>query len=105
MGATVFAAAALEALLLWALNAATLVQEPKRSLDKLHLSDLITLAVENNLIDQACGAQANLAKDARNLIHPGKMLRSGERCNKATALTALAAVYRVIDNLNLESVN
>ena len=42
---------------------------------------------------------AGLAKDARNLIHPGKAMRSGEACNKTTALTALTAVYRVIDEL------
>jgi hypothetical protein len=99
MGATVFAAAALEALLLWALKGATLVEKPKRSLDELHLPDLIRLALENQFISQACSSQAGLAKEARNLIHPGKMLRSGDSCNKATALTALAAVYRVIDEL------
>jgi hypothetical protein len=43
--------------------------------------------------------QAGLAKDARNLIHPGKALRSGEACDKTTALTALTAVYRVINEL------
>lgn len=99
MGATVFAGAALEALLLWALKSASLSDIPKRPLDELHLVDLIRLAVANGVIDEPSARQAALAKDARNLIHPGKALRSGEYCNKATALTALAAVYRVIDEL------
>jgi hypothetical protein len=99
MGATVFAAAALEALLLWALKRENLSDAPKRPLDELHLSDLIRLAANNRVLDEASERQASLAKDARNLIHPGKALRSGVACNKTTALTAFAAVYRVIDEL------
>jgi hypothetical protein len=99
MGATVFAGAALEALLPWALKGVKLSETPKRSLDELHLADLIGLAVKNRVIDEACERQAGLAKDARNLIHPGKALRSCEACNKTTALTALTAVYRVIGEL------
>lgn len=99
MGATVFAAAALEALLLWALKRVKLAEAPKRPLDELHLADLIRSALENRVIDDASARQAGLAKDARNLIHPGKATRSGEACNKTTALTALTAVYRVIDEL------
>jgi len=71
----------------------------KRPLDQLQLTDLIRLAVSNGVIDSGTEQQASLAKDARNLIHPGRALRSGEACNKATALAALAAVYRLIDQL------
>ena len=99
MGATVFAGAALEALLLWALKQVPLANTPKRPLDQLHLPDLISLAVSNGVIDAGTAQQAGLAKDARNLIHPGRALRSGEACNKATALAALAAVYRLIEQL------
>jgi hypothetical protein len=99
MGATVFAGAALEALLLWALKRATLSNTPKWPLDQLHLADLISLVVTNGVIDPQTEQQATLAKDARNLVHPGRALRSGEVCNNATALAALAAVYRLIDQL------
>lgn len=99
MGATVFAGAALEALLLWGLKRVKPAETPKRPLDELHLDDLIHLAAKHQLIDEASEKQAALAKDARNLIHPGKALRSGEACNRTTALTALTAVYRVIDDL------
>ena len=94
-----FASAALEALLLWALKRVKLPNTPKRPLDELHLPELIRLAVNNQVIDEACERQASLAKDARNLIHPGRALRSGEACDKTTALTALTAVYRVINEL------
>jgi len=99
MGATVFAGAALEALLLWALKQVSLTNASKRPLDQLHLTDLISLAASNGVIDAATQQQAGLARDARNLIHPGRSLRSGDSCNKATALAALAAVYRLIDQL------
>jgi hypothetical protein len=65
----------------------------------LYLSDLIRLSVKHGLSNEAFAMQAGLAKDARNLIHPGKALRSGEACDKTTALTALTAVYRVINEL------
>jgi hypothetical protein len=99
MGATVLSGAALEALLLWALKQIALSKQPKRSLDELHLEDLIQLAVSNGIIDESTRQQASLAKDARNLIHPGKAQRSGNECNKAAALTAFAAVYRVAEAL------
>jgi hypothetical protein len=99
MGATVFAGAALEALLLWALKRQPLAETPRRRLDELHLADLIQLAKRNGLIDVSAEQQASLAKDARNLIHPGRALRSREECNKSTSLTALCAVYRVVDDL------
>jgi hypothetical protein len=89
----------LEALLLWALKQVTLASAPKRPLDQLHLADLISLATSNGVIDAATEQQAGLAKDACNLIHPGRALRSGQACNKATALAALAAIYRLIDQL------
>src|SRR6266851_7002911 len=66
MGASVFAGAALEALLLWALKQVPLANTPKRPLDRLHLTDLISLAVSNGVIDAGTEQQAGLAKDARN---------------------------------------
>jgi hypothetical protein len=99
MGATVLAGAALEALLLWAVKRVNLTEIPKRPLDELHLADLIRLAVKNRVIDEACERQASLAQDARNLVHPGRALWLGDMCNKTTALTALTAVYRVIDGM------
>jgi hypothetical protein len=81
MGATVLAGAALEALMLWALKQVPLANKPKRPLDQLHFTDLISLAVSNGVIDAGTAQQAGLTKDARNLIHPGRALRSGEACN------------------------
>jgi hypothetical protein len=60
------------------------------------LSDLIEDAAARKLISPDSRSQAHLARDARNLVHPGKAARSGTSFSKATALIALAAVYRVV---------
>jgi hypothetical protein len=102
-GATVLAGAALEALLLWALKRPSVVILSKTPLDELLLVALIDEAHKAGVISEGARQQASLAKDARNLIHPGKASRLGQSCNKATALTALAGVYRVIGELTAKS--
>ena len=88
-------ATAVEALLFWALKRRTDVREPER-LDKQHLGDYVDEAERLSLIAKATADQARLATDARNLIHAGKMARTGLTCTKATALTALAALEAVL---------
>jgi hypothetical protein len=110
MGATVFAGAAIEALLLWALkrleqaanktlNSAPPTAQSTRKLDELHLAEFIDRAHAQKVIGDATASQARLAKDARNLIHPGRSARLGTSCNKGTALTALAGLQQVVDDL------
>lgn len=96
MGATVLAAHVIEALLLWAVKKKGV---SAASLDRQTFHELIAESVKLKLITSESKQQANLARDARNLIHPGKATRSGTACSKATALTALAAVYRIVDDL------
>lgn len=100
MGATVFAGTAIEALLLWALTHRIAKDQHKKPPEHLYLSDLIDLASKHNLISVDTKQQLQLAKNARNLMHPGAVLRSGSTCDKATALTALAGVYRTISDLS-----
>lgn len=99
MGATVLAGHAVEALLLWALKKKSGDALFKKPPEELHLHDLIVEAAVRGLITAECKQLAGLAKDARNLIHPGKATRSGTTCSKATALTALSAVYKIADDL------
>jgi hypothetical protein len=101
IGATVFAGTALEAVLLWALKEAAEGATRKKSLDALRLEQLINEAVAKGIITSEAGRQAHLARDARNLVHPGKVARSGTSCSKATALAALAGLYRVIEELKI----
>ena len=94
--ATVLAGAASEALLLLAIqNApglASLPTKPKGSPEDWGLGDYIAVATALGLIKSTTAQQARLAQNFRNLIHPGRAQRLGDVCDRATALTALAAV-------------
>jgi hypothetical protein len=81
LGASTFAAAAVEAVLLWALEK-TGTEDPKKDLNDLYLSELIDLAAKALLIGDETATVAHMAKDARNLIHPGKVARSGFRARR-----------------------
>jgi hypothetical protein len=117
-GATVLAGSATEALLLWAVqdaerqhpgavNAAigSLVtagkfpREPNSDPERWGLIELIEVALQLSLISSITAEQARLGKNFRNLIHPGRAARLGEVCNRATALSALAAVEHVANDL------
>jgi hypothetical protein len=113
-GATVLAGAATEALLLWAvksksgswtaavqalLAAGTLPQKPKSDPEQWTLIELIEVACHLGLITPKTATQARLGKDFRNLIHPGRASRLGQVCDRATALSALAAVEHVVRDL------
>lgn len=97
-GATVFPASAVEALLFWALKGRADLQDPER-LDKRHLRQYIDEAERLAVITNATAQQARLATDARDLIHAGKMARTGLACTQATALRSLAALAAVLEDL------
>jgi hypothetical protein len=103
---TVLAGAAIEALLLWRLK-----QEDTKTLqskidfakvteiDDWALDKLLKASKEVKIIEDRTFTEALLAKDFRNLIHPGRALRLQKKCTKATALTALASLEHIIENL------
>lgn len=114
-GATVLAGSATEALLLWAvqdaerqkkgaiaaavsllIGATTLSQKPNSNPERWNLIELIEVALQLALITPDTATQARLGKDFRNLIHPGRAARLGQVCDRATALSALAAVEHVV---------
>jgi hypothetical protein len=97
-GATVFAATAVGALLFWQLKGRSDLRQPER-LDKLHLLEYIDEAQRLSVITTVTADKAKLATDARNLIHAGKVSRTGLTCTKATALMALAALEAVTEEL------
>jgi hypothetical protein len=97
------AGAATEALLLWAItNApglAALANKPQRSPDEWSLGQYIAVASSLGLIKRNTAEQTTLAQNFRNLIHPGRVQRLGEACNRGTALSALAAVELIVVDL------
>ncbi len=102
--ATVLAGAAAEALLLWAIKSApglpALAKKPNGAPEDWSLGNYIAVASSLALIKSATSQQASLAQNFRNLIHPGRAQRLGEVCDRATALTALAAVELIVRDLS-----
>lgn len=117
-GATVLAGSAIEALLLWALQeheqqkagalaaavaalrtSGGLTRQPDPNPEKWHLHEYVEVAGCLGIIKPDTVTLTRLAKGFRNLIHPGKAIRLGEKCDRATALGALAAVEAVIRDI------
>jgi hypothetical protein len=118
-GATVLAGAAVEALLLWALQERdrkqagsvaagvaalrpkTFNRDPGPDLEGpgWHLHEYVEVAAHLKLIEDDTATQVRLAKNFRNLIHPGRAARLNQKCDRATALGALAAVEAVARDL------
>jgi hypothetical protein len=116
--ATVLAGAAIEALLHWklgrppltsadlskasseAVSQGKLKQKPRSDLDRWKLEQYIEVASVLNLIKPDTVTAANLARNFRDLIHPGRVARLESECNRATALSALAGLEHVINDLS-----
>jgi len=116
--ATVLAGSAIEALLLWVLNqhdqeevrkaVETLLHEgilkndPGKNLELWSLHSFIEAAAKLKIIGKDTAQKARLAKGFRNLIHPGREKRLGQKCNRGTALSAIAAMEFVIGELTYQ---
>lgn len=117
-GATVLAGSAAEALLLWVLQESgkkhpgsvagaantlvgnkTLARQPDPNPEKWDLHEYIEVASELQIIKPDTAIQLKQAKDFRNLIHPGRAQRLGQKCDRGSALAALAAVEFVVRDL------
>jgi hypothetical protein len=102
--ATVVAGSAAEALLLWAIQRHPLQDtapgRPNKAIEKWDLHEYAIVARALGLISDATLKQTMLAKDFRNLIHPGRAQRLGQVCDRGTALSALAAVEHIARDLS-----
>ncbi len=77
----------------------TLSKKPDATLEKWDLHKYIVVAKDLKVVTAETATQAMLAKGFRNLIHPGRQLRLGQACNRATALSAVAAVEFIVEDL------
>lgn len=110
---TVLAGSVIEALLVWKLSTATAtrrqaaislaipnpVNRPTGAPARWSFWQLITVAAQTGFITPETSTQLQLAKDYRNLIHPGRAQRKGQRCGKDTVLGSLSGVERTIQDL------
>jgi hypothetical protein len=94
-----FGGASLEAVLMWALKKANYTEQRP---NQLPFVSLINAARDKELIQRSTAQLAHSARVVRNLIHAGVADRRGAFCTKATALTALAGLHSVIDDLKVK---
>jgi hypothetical protein len=114
--ATVLAGAAIEALLHWrlqepspggaavqaavtALVASRTISRPDSNIDRWELHHFIEVAERLGLLKPDTCSAARLARNFRNLIHPGRAARLAQTCDRATAYTAIGALEHVIRDL------
>jgi hypothetical protein len=113
---TVLAGSAIEALLLWDLQnrrqatfqAAvsalvankTFQKQPPSNLEDWVLHHYIEVTAHLQVIKADTTKEARLAKDFRNLIHPGRAQRLGQTCDRGTALSCVAALDHVVRDLS-----
>lgn len=115
---TVIGAAAIEALLLFTLQEIRNQEQNKfdtsiqplidnkklskataKKLNKGILYEYISIAEQLNIIKKETAGHAMFAKDFRNLIHPGRSKRKMQTCTRGTAMSALAALELVNEDL------
>jgi hypothetical protein len=116
--ATILAGAAIEALLHWRLDqppptsteidnsvnalvaTGVLRTKPPLNRDNWSLRHFIEVSGYLTIIRANTVAAANLVRDFRNLIHPGRAARTGQSCNRGTAArSAVAALDHVVRDL------
>jgi hypothetical protein len=108
---TVFAGAASEALLLWAIIAKkcdpdieqarlSVISSASKDPNRWGLDEYIKVAKALQLIQDDTEKQANIAREFRNLIHHGRAARLAKKCDRGTALSALAAVELIVRDLS-----
>jgi len=115
--ATVLAGSAIEALLLWRLQetlpgpaavtaalgtlvAAKTITKPKNSdIDHWDLTLFIEVTAHLKLLNSDTASAARLARNFRNLIHPGRAARLAQTCDRATAYSVIGALEHVIRDL------
>lgn len=117
-GCTVVAGSVVEALLLWAVSEEAsqragdvttaidalvsngTVKRPDADFNRWDLHQLTEVAAELDVIGRETADHCRLTRSFRNLIHPGRATRLGQRCTRGTALSALATVEHVADDLS-----
>lgn len=112
---TVLAGSVIEALLLWALlqrkdaditnavssliSSGILTGQPDPNLERWDLHEYTEVAAKLGVIKSDSTIQTRLARTFRNLIHPGRSQRLGQKCDRATALSAVAGAEHVVRDL------
>jgi len=113
--ATVLAGSAIEALLLWSLQqrpaadittaiaalttSGELTRQPNANLERWDLHEFTEVAANLGIIKTDTATETRLAREFRNLIHPGRAQRLGQKCDRGTALSSVAALDHVVRDI------
>ena len=73
--------------------------QPSQDLERWNLFEFIEVSANLGVIKPDTAIQTTLAREFRNLIHPGRAQRLGQKCDRATALSAVAGVEHVVRDL------
>jgi len=68
--------------------------------NKWHLYQYIPFALTAEIISESTAKGCLVAKDFRNLIHPGASIRKNIRCDRGTALKSVGGMEHVIKDLS-----
>jgi hypothetical protein len=114
--ATVLAGSTIEALLLWSLGqrppadvtiatttllvSGKLSRQPDANLERWDLHEYNEVASNLGIIEDDTYIKTNLAREYRNLIHPGRAQRLQQKCDRGTALASVAALEHVVRDLS-----
>ena len=77
-------------------------QKANPNLENWVLFQYVEVAAGLKLITANTAMGCRLAKDYRNLIHPGRAQRLAQTCNRGTAFSAVDAMEHVINDLNVQ---
>jgi hypothetical protein len=113
---TVLAGSTIEALLLWELQqrapadiatataalttTGKLSRQPDTNLERWDLHEYTEVAAKLGIIKADTHTEATLAREFRNLIHPGRAQRLAKKCDRGTALSCVAALDHVVRDLS-----
>lgn len=113
--ATVLAGSAIEALLLWKLQqrppadiisaiatlrgSGELTRQPDPNLERWDLHEYTQVAAHLVIIKSDTATETRLAREFRNLIHPGRAQRLAQKCDRGTALSCVGALEHVVRDL------
>ena len=76
------------------------MKTPHSDPNRWDLSQYATGAHGLGIVTKETFTATDLARDFRNLIHPGKAARMNQICNRGTAHTALGALDHVVRDLS-----
>lgn len=98
----VLAGSVIEAVLIDYLSSTDYLKRTGKDPHKLDLSQAISACVSENVLSQKAADLANVIRQYRNLIHPGRVLRLGETVDEDSATVAKALVSMVVNELAMK---